>query len=288
MLIKKRRKHGEVQGPARRESPEKNAVEKTAWRPGNVLSPAPALLVSCGGTPEWKPNLLTVAWAGNVCSDPPLLSISVRPERYSYAIIEATGEFVVNVPSLREARAVDWCGVVSGREADKFAATGLTPAPALQVLAPIVRECPLNIECRVRQSLPLGSHVLFLAEVVAVQVSTALIDAQGKLCLEKAGLLAFAHGEYFTLGRRLGHFGYSVRKQKVDQVKGGQAAEKGPAVQAGRSISPRDAGQRTARSLIPSRPVPSPASRRGAGGAAGHEFRRRKPRSAGPYSRPKR
>ena len=201
----------------------REAVEKASWKPGNVLSPAPAVLVSCGGTQEWKPNLITIAWAGNICSDPPMLSISVRPERHSHGIITAEREFVVNVPSLRQARAVDWCGVVSGRDVDKFAATGLTPAPALKVQAPIVRECPLNIECRVRKSLPLGSHTLFLAEVVAVQVSTALIDAKGRLDLEKEGLLAFAHGWYYALGHCIGPFGFSVRKRK-----GRQAAEKAP------------------------------------------------------------
>jgi flavin reductase (DIM6/NTAB) family NADH-FMN oxidoreductase RutF len=149
-----------------------------------------------------------------VCSDPPMLSISVRPERYSYDIIKTTGEFVVNVPSLRQAKAVDWCGVVSGCSEDKFAATGLTPSPALRVNCPIVAECPLNIECRVREFLLLGSHTLFVAEVIAVQVSSALIDVKGRLRLEKSGLLAFAHGQYFALGRCIGHFGFSVRKRK--------------------------------------------------------------------------
>jgi len=189
--------------------------EKRAWKPGNVLSPAPALLVSCGGTRGWKPNLITIAWAGNVCSEPPMLSISVRPERYSYEILETTREFVVNVPSLREARAVDWCGVVSGRGEDKFTGAGLTPAPALKVGCPIVLECPLNIECRVRESLKLGSHTLFVAEVVAVQVSAALLDAKGCLRLEKGGLIAFAHGQYFALGRCIGRFGFSVQKRKT-------------------------------------------------------------------------
>jgi flavin reductase (DIM6/NTAB) family NADH-FMN oxidoreductase RutF len=188
-------------------------IEKQSWKPGNVLSPVPAVLVSCGGALGWKPNLLTIAWIGNICSEPPMLSISVRPERYSYDIIQATREFVVNVPSLRQARAVDWCGVVSGRNVDKFAGAGLTPAPALIVKSPIVLECPLNIECRVQKSLELGSHTMFLAEVVAVQVSSALVGAKGRLRLEKAGLLAFAHGEYFELGRRIGHFGFSVRKR---------------------------------------------------------------------------
>jgi flavin reductase (DIM6/NTAB) family NADH-FMN oxidoreductase RutF len=189
-------------------------IEKRAWKPGNVLSPVPAVLVSCGATRGWKSNLITIAWTGNVCSEPPLLSISVRPERYSHEIIETTREFVVNVPSLGQAKALDWCGVVSGRNEDKFAGAGLTPAPALKVGCPIVLECPLNIECRVRKSLQLGSHTMFLAEVVAVQVSAALIDSKGLLRLEKGGLLAFAHGRYFALGRCIGGFGYSVRKRK--------------------------------------------------------------------------
>jgi flavin reductase (DIM6/NTAB) family NADH-FMN oxidoreductase RutF len=188
-------------------------IEKKSWKPGNVLCPAPPVLVSCGGTQDWKPNLITIAWAGNVCSDPPMLSISVRPERYSHEIIRTMREFVVNVPSLRQARAVDWCGVISGRSEDKFTGAGLTPAPALKVCPPIVLECPLNIECRVQQSLELGSHTMFVAEVVAVQVSADLMDGKGRLRLEKCGLLAFAHGQYFALGRCIGRFGFSVRKR---------------------------------------------------------------------------
>jgi flavin reductase (DIM6/NTAB) family NADH-FMN oxidoreductase RutF len=190
-------------------------VGKRSWKPGNVLSPVPVVLVSCGGQQGWKANLLTIAWVGSICSEPPMLSISVRPERYSHDIIQITREFVVNVPSLRQARAVDWCGVVSGSDVDKFTGAGLTPAPALSVKSPIVLECPLNIECRVRKSLKLGSHTIFLAEVVAVQVSSALVGAKGKLRLEKGGLLAFAHGEYFELGRRIGRFGFSVRKRQA-------------------------------------------------------------------------
>ena len=185
---------------------------KTSWKPGNVLYPAPPVLVSCGGFQGWKENLITIAWAGNVCSDPPMLSISVRPERYSYEIIRTIGEFVVNVPSLKLARAVDWCGVVSGRDEDKFAGAGLTVQKALKVQAPIVSECPINIECIVKKSLELGSHTLFIAEVVAVQVSTGLMDGKGKFHIEKCGLLSFVHGQYFALGRRLGGFGFSVRK----------------------------------------------------------------------------
>ncbi|HSM90847.1 MAG TPA: flavin reductase family protein [Desulfobacterales bacterium] len=187
---------------------------KKSWKPGNMLSPVPVVLVSCGGIRDTKPNLITIAWIGSVCSDPPMLSISVRPERYSHDIIKATGEFVVNVPSADQAGTTDWCGVVSGRDADKFSATGLTPAPALKVGCPIVAECPLNIECRVKKSLQLGSHTLFLAQVVSVQVNAALVDERGRLNLQKAGLIAYAHGHYFALGRHLGHFGFSVRKDR--------------------------------------------------------------------------
>jgi flavin reductase (DIM6/NTAB) family NADH-FMN oxidoreductase RutF len=199
--------------PRRRAEPAPGAG-KTSWKPGNMLSPVPVVLVSCGGVKGLKPNLITIAWIGSVCSEPPMLSIAVRPERYSHALIKATGEFAVNVPSVDQARVTDWCGVVSGRDVDKFAGAGLTPAAGLKVACPIVMECPLNIECRVRKSLELGSHTLFLSEVVAVQVSSQLVDARGRLDLQRAGLVAFAHGHYFALGRHLGHFGFSVRKHK--------------------------------------------------------------------------
>ena len=189
-------------------------IKKKSWKPGNMLAPVPTVLVSCGAAEGSKPNLITIAWVGSVCSDPPMLSISVRPERYSHGILQATREFVVNVPSVQQARATDWCGMVSGRKADKFAAMGLTPAPALKVNCPIVLECPLNIECRVKKSLQLGSHTLFLAQVVSVQVNAALVDDRGRLNLQKAGLIAYAHGHYFALGRHLGHFGFSVRKER--------------------------------------------------------------------------
>jgi flavin reductase (DIM6/NTAB) family NADH-FMN oxidoreductase RutF len=179
-----------------------------------MLFPVPVVLVSCGGTTEWKPNLITIAWAGTICTNPPMLSISVRPERHSYDIIKQTGEFVVNLPTVKQTKATDWCGVVSGRDHDKFEKTGLTPAPSLHVRCPIVQECPVNIECKVTQTLKLGSHVLFIAEVVAVQVSENLLDAKGKLLLEEAGLIAYVHGAYHALGATLGHFGFSVRKKK--------------------------------------------------------------------------
>jgi len=192
----------------------KPPIRKQSFKPGNMLFPVPAVLVSCGGSDGCKPNLITIAWAGTVCTNPPMLSISIRPERHSYDIIKQTGEFVVNLPAVKQVKATDWCGVVSGRDHDKFKKTGLTPAPALEVQCPIVLECPVNIECKVRQTLKLGSHVMFIAEVVAVQVSENLIDAKGKLLLEQAGLIAYVHGAYVALGDYLGHFGFSVRKKK--------------------------------------------------------------------------
>ena len=185
---------------------------KAHWKPGTLIYPLPAVLVSCGATPETY-NLLTVAWTGTVCSDPPMCSISVRPERHSYQLIRDTGAFVINLTTRRLARATDWCGVRSGRDCDKFREMGLTALPAAEVAAPIVVESPVNIECRVKQVIPLGSHDLFLADVVHVQVDEALIDpATGKFRLELADPIVYSHGEYFALGEALGHFGWSVRK----------------------------------------------------------------------------
>lgn len=191
---------------------------KVVWPGSTQLAPVPAALVACGGG-AWRPNLITVAWTGIVCSKPPMVSIAVRPERYSYDIIKATGEFSINLPTGKMARPVDWCGVVSGRDRDKFAGSGLTPMAGSGIAAPIVAECPLSLECRVTQVLELGSHHLFLAEIVAVQVSEELIDAKGRLQLEKDGLLSFAHGHYYDLGPCLGHFGFSVRRKPGDIIR---------------------------------------------------------------------
>lgn len=186
---------------------------KESWKPGTLIYPLPAVLVSCGAMPE-EHNLLTIAWTGTVCTTPPMCYISVRAERYSHEIISRTGEFVINLTTRQLARATDWCGVRSGRDCDKFAEMGLTPGAALNVSAPIVEQSPVNIECRVKQIIPLGSHDMFLAEVVGVQVDAQLIDpATGKFCLEQADPIVYSHGEYFALGEALGHFGWSVRKK---------------------------------------------------------------------------
>lgn len=187
-------------------------MSKFQWKGSTLLAPVPAALVSCG-TLE-KPNALTIAWTGITCSDPPMTYISVRPERYSYDIIKESGEFVINLTSGAMARATDFCGVRSGREMDKLVATGLTVEPAKEIAAPVIAQSPLALECRVKQIIPLGSHDMFLAEIVAVDVEERLLDEAGKLHLEKAGLMAYSHGEYFAMGKKIGSFGYSVRKKR--------------------------------------------------------------------------
>lgn len=178
-----------------------------------MIYPLPAVLVSCGATPE-EYNMLTVAWTGTICSDPAMCYISVRPERHSYDIIRRTGEFVINLTTEALARATDWCGVKSGKDFDKWREMGLTPAPATVVKAPIIEESPVSIECRVKQIIPLGTHDMFIAEVVNVVVDEQYLDEKGKFDMVRAGLMAYSHGEYFTLGKSLGHFGWSVRKKK--------------------------------------------------------------------------
>lgn len=201
---------------------------KQSWKPGTMIYPLPAVLVSCGATPE-EYNLFTVAWTGTVCTNPPMCYISVRPERHSYEIIKRTGEFVINLTTKRLARATDWCGVRSGRDYDKFSQMGLTPTSAEIVTAPVVEESPVAIECRVKQIVPLGSHDMFLADVVNVLVDEEYIDAEsGRLDLQRAEPITYCHGEYFSLGEVIGHFGWSVRKKprKANKSKQSPARKK--------------------------------------------------------------
>lgn len=186
-------------------------MAKQHWRPGNMLYPVPAVMVSCGRENE-RPNIITVAWAGTVCSDPAMVSISVRPERYSYDIIKETGEFVVNLVTKDLVFATDYCGVKSGRDTDKFKEMKLTPLASQRVGAPGIAESPVNIECKVVKELALGSHTMFIGEVVNVTVEDAYLDEKGKFELNRTGLVSYSHGEYFLLGEKLGNFGYSVRK----------------------------------------------------------------------------
>ncbi len=191
---------------------------KQTWRSGNMLYPLPAVLVSCGdynGDGDTShSNLITVAWCGTVCSDPAMVFISVRPSRFSHDIIERSGEFVINLTTEAIVSQTDKAGVLSGKDVDKFQRCKLTPAKADQVSCPLVLESPVNIECRVTQMIPLGSHDMFLAKVLCVHVDEKLLDQKGKLRLDKAGLIAYSHGTYHALGKSLGTFGFSVRKKR--------------------------------------------------------------------------
>lgn len=187
-------------------------MSKMTWNGSTLLGPIPPVLVTCG--PMDRPNLLTIAWTGIINTIPPKTYISVRPERYSYDLIQESGEFVLNLPTAKLVRAVDYCGVRSGRDVDKWKEMHLTPLPASQVSCPLLAESPLSLECKVTQIIPMGSHDMFLADIVATDVEESLLDEKGALHLERAGLLAFAHGTYYALGDKLGTFGYSVRKKK--------------------------------------------------------------------------
>ena len=187
---------------------------KQSWKPGTLIYPLPAVLVSCGTTPE-EYNMLTIAWTGTICTEPPMCYISVRKERHSYDIIRRTGEFVINLTTEAMAKATDWCGVRSGRNENKWEATGLTPIPNPHVAAPLIAESPLSICCRVRQVVELGTHDMFIADVVGIEADDKYIDPEtGKFSLEKAAPIVYSHGEYYTLGKLIGHFGWSVRKKK--------------------------------------------------------------------------
>ena len=186
-------------------------MAKRQFKPGNMLYPVPAVLVSVADR-EGKSNLFTVAWAGTVCTNPPMLSISVRPERYSYHMIKETGEFVVNLTTESMAFATDYCGVRSGRDTDKWKDTGLTREKASVVSVPLVKESPVSLECRVVRIDQLGSHHMFLAEVVAVDVDEEYMDEKDSFHLSAAKPLAYSHGRYYGLGECFGTFGYSVKK----------------------------------------------------------------------------
>ncbi len=184
---------------------------KQIWKPGNMLYPVPPVMVSCQ-RPGEKPNIITVAWTGTICTSPAMVSISVRPQRYSYDIIKETGEFVINLTTKDLAFATDYCGVKSGRTMDKFAETHLTPLASQKIEAPGIEESPVNIECKVKEILELGSHHMFIAEVVSVTIDDRYMDEKGKFHLSKSDLITYSHGEYYGLGKLLGTFGYSVKK----------------------------------------------------------------------------
>ncbi|MCI9108621.1 MAG: flavin reductase family protein [Lachnospiraceae bacterium] len=184
---------------------------KQSWKPGNMLYPLPVVLVSAADE-EGNTNVLTVAWAGTVCSDPPMVSVSIRPDRHSYRMIKETGEFVINLTTEELAYAADYCGVVSGRDADKFKNMHLTPVKGDVVKAPLIKESPVNIECIVKDIKSLGSHDMFIAQVAAVHVDEKYMDTKNKFHLEDAHPIVYSHGIYMSLGKKIGTFGYSVRK----------------------------------------------------------------------------
>ena len=186
---------------------------KEIWKPGNMLYPLPVVMASMADR-DGKPNIITLAWVGTICSTPPMVSVSVRPERYSYPILKETGEFVINLTTKDLVFATDYCGVKSGRDVNKFKEMHLTAVAADKIKAPMIGESPVNLECRVTQVIPLGSHDMFLAEVVAVHADERYMDEKHRFHLEKAEPVVYSHGTYFTCGEALGTFGYSVRKNK--------------------------------------------------------------------------
>ena len=186
-------------------------MAKVRWKGSALLGPLPTVMVSCGDMEH--PNIITVAWAGIVNTHPPKLSISVRPGRFSYGLIRESGEFVVNMTPTFLVKQADFCGMYTGAKVNKFEKTGLTPVAASEVSCPMIEECPMSLECRVTDVIPMGTHDLFLADIVAVHADEELLDEKGKLHVERANLVAFAHGEYFELGKCVGAFGDSVRKK---------------------------------------------------------------------------
>lgn len=187
---------------------------KTLWKPGTMIYPLPAIMVSCGETVE-EQNIITISWLGTICTNPPMCYISVRPERHSYPIIKRTGEFVLNLTTEDMAFATDWCGVRSGKDYNKFEEMKLTADKASAVNAPIIKESPLNIECRVKEVLALGSHDMFIADVVAVQADERfIIPETGQFDMKAANLIAYSHGHYYKLGEEIGKFGWSVQKKQ--------------------------------------------------------------------------
>lgn len=186
-------------------------MSKVTWKPGTLLAPVPPALISCSH--EGKDNLITIAWTGILNSEPAKTYISVRPERHSHKMIKESGEFVINLPSQHIVRSIDFCGVRSGKNTDKFEACKLTREKASIVSCPMVAESPVSIECKVTDIIPLGSHDMFMADIVAVNIDEQYIDEKGKFHIEKCALAAYAHGQYFALGKKIGSFGYSVKKK---------------------------------------------------------------------------
>ena len=196
-------------------------MAKLKWKGGALVAPVPPAMITCGSEADHSSNIITIAWTGIINTIPPKTYISVRPSRHSYKLISESREFAINLTTAALVRHADYCGVYTGAKVDKFEKCGLHKEEASEIACPIIAESPLSLECRVTDIIPLGTHDMFIADVVAVDVDESLIDKDGKLRLDKAGLAAFAHGEYFALGEKLGDFGFSVRKKKKKHPKGG-------------------------------------------------------------------
>lgn len=194
-------------------------MAKLCWKGGTLTAPVPPAMVSCGKLEDGSANIITVAWTGIVNTVPPKTYISVRPSRHSYKLIRESGEFAVNLTPASLVRNADYCGIYTGAKVNKFEKCGLHPEEASEISCPLIAESPLSLECRVTDVIELGSHHMFLADIVAVDVDESIVNADGKLCLERAGLAAFAHGEYFELGRKIGTFGFSAKKKKRNRAK---------------------------------------------------------------------
>lgn len=193
-------------------------MAKITWKPGTMVYPIPAALVTCGDCEE-NYNIITIAWTGTICTNPAMTYISIRPERYSYDLIHKTKEFVINLTTEDLAKATDFCGVKSGKDINKFKEMHLTPQKASKVKAPLIKESPVNIECKVEKIIPLGSHHMFMAKVLAVNVDEKLLDEKNKFHLDKANPICYCHGNYYGLKKSLGHFGFSVAKKKKKRKK---------------------------------------------------------------------
>ena len=194
-------------------------AKKLLWKPGTMLYPVPAVLVSCGEYSGVR-DIITIGWTGVICSDPAMCSVSIRPERFSYPLIRNSGEFAINLTTAGMARAVDWCGVKSGREYDKFKEMGLTPLPAKHIDAPLIGESPVNLECRVKEIRELGTHHMFIAEILAVHADPAYLDpASGFFDLAAAEPLCYCHGHYYQMGKHIGKFGFSVEKTRKKRLR---------------------------------------------------------------------
>ena len=185
-------------------------MAKKETKPGVSLFPVPVVLVTCADK-DGRANIITLAWAGVVCSEPPMVSVSIRPHRYSHGLIKERKEFVVNIPTSDIMKQTDTCGVISGRDNDKFAVTGLTPEPARHVKAPMIKECPVSLECKLKTSIVLGTHEIFIGEVVATHIDESVMSAEGKIDFSKARPFTFDCGEYWTLKEKIGHYGCSKR-----------------------------------------------------------------------------